>query len=152
MHRRSHNVISSCSLSIHSSTSTSPVSIVGSSDTSSDSPAVVLYHIAVAVSSAPPDSTLHRVSNRSDVVHSPLTTYHSYVWLFLDTIVPLLGFNISDWSGNQLDHNMFESTLMSQCIVQFVTPNSIVHLLSLPHLLSHLQTLINLHSRDYVCQ
>ena len=99
----------------------------------------MLYHTAITVAFSPSTSSLPLDTNRNSGVHLPSITHHSPVWLSLDIIVPFVAARILAWSDNSLDHHVFESTLMSQCIAQATSTDSTVHMLSLPRLLSHLQ-------------
>ena len=110
-------------------------------DIPSGSSAKVLYHTAITV--LPAHFPLAR--SRTNV-HSPSIIHHSPVWLSLDTIFPFVGDRISTWPGNPLDHHVFESSLMFQRIAQAASTHSTVYLLSLSHLLLHLQSVTS------VCQ
>lgn len=77
----------------------------------------------------PSTSTHSRLSYSKDNFHSNFTGHHSPAWISFDTIIPTLGSTISAWIGRQLDHHVFESTILISDIAQVVSARSTVHLI-----------------------
>ena len=100
-----------------------------------------LFHFAIRISKAPSASTHSWLPHSKDNFHSNFTGHHSPAWISFDTIVSKLGSSISAWIGRQLDHHVFESTILFSDIAQVVSVHSTVHLLSIQKLFVYFQSI-----------
>ena len=98
-----------------------------------------LFYFAIRISKVPSASTHSPLPHSKDNSHSNFTGHHSPALISLDTIISTLGGNISAWIGRQLDHHVFESTMLFHDIAQAASVHSTVHLLSIHKLLVYFQ-------------